>query len=137
MTKKEFKETMLRGLGRCVIAVRKEPEKYRELVLWACKRNFAYDAQSEGTRSWYTYTMANAYPDQETFIAATAEALKKYRPNNGWDLLHLSEILMFFAMDGYESARQALEEKYQEIGGNLNTTSLKRTNTVKTVLGVT
>ena len=115
MTKKEFKEAMLRGLGRCVIAVRKEPEKYRDLVIWACKRNFAYDAQSEGTRSWYTYTMANAYPDKETFINTAAEALKKYRPNGSWDLLHLSEILMFFAMDGYESARKALEEKYQEV----------------------
>lgn len=115
MTKKEFKEAMLRGLGRCVIAVRQEPEKYRDIVLWACKRNFAYDAQSEGTRSWYTYTMANAYHDKETFIRAAAEALKRYRPNGSWDLLHLSEILMFFAMDGYESARAALEEKYQEI----------------------
>ena len=115
MTKKEFKEAMLCGLGRCVIAVRQEPEKYRDLVLWACKRNFAYDAQSEGTRSWYAYTMANAYPDKEYFINAAAEALKKYRPNGSWDLLHLSEILMFFAMDGYESARQALEEKYQEM----------------------
>lgn len=114
MTKKEFKEAMLRGLGRCVIVVRQEPEKYRDLVLWACKRNFAYDAQSEGTRSWYTYTMANAYPDKETFIHAAAEALKKHRPNGSWDLLHLSEILMFFADDGYESAGQALEEKYQE-----------------------
>lgn len=115
MTKKEFKEAMLRGLGRCVIAVRQEPEKYRDLVLWACKRNYAYDAQSEGTRSWYTYTMADAYPDKETFLNAAADALKKYRPNNGWDLLHLSEILVFFAMDGYEAAQQALEEKYQEI----------------------
>ena len=115
MTKKKFKEAMLRGLGRCVIAVRKEPEKYREFVLWACKRNFAYDAQSEGTRSWHTYTMANAYPDKETFINTAAEALKKYRPNGSWDLLHLSEILMFFAADGYESARKALEEKYQEV----------------------
>lgn len=115
MTKKEFKEAILRGLGRCVIAVRQEPEKYRDLVLWACKRNFAYDAQSEGTRSWYTYTMANAYADKETFISAAAEALKKYRPNSGWDLLHLSEVLMFFAMDGHEPARQAVEEKYQEI----------------------
>jgi len=115
MTKKEFKEAMLRGLGRCVIAVRKEPEKYRDIVLWACKRNFAYDAQSEGTRSWYTYTMVNAYPDKETFIDATADALKRYRPNGSWDLLHLSEILMFFAMDGYESARNALEEKYKEV----------------------
>ena len=81
MTKKEFKEAMLRGLGRCVLAVRAEPEKYRDLVLWACKRDFAYDAQIEGTRSWYTYTLANAYPDKETFLNAAAEALKKYRPN--------------------------------------------------------
>lgn len=115
MTKKEFKEAMCRGLGRCVIAVRKEPGKYRDIVLWACKRNIAYDAQSEGTRSWYIYTMASSYSDKEAFISTVAEALKKYRPNGSWDLLHLSEILMFFAMDGYESARQALEEKYQEI----------------------
>ena len=115
MTKKEFKEAMLRGLGRCVIAVRQDPEKYRDLVLWACKRNFAYDVQSEGTRSWYTYTMVNAYPDKEPFLTAAEDALKKYRPNSSWDLLHLSEILQFFAMDGYESARQALEEKYREV----------------------
>lgn len=115
MTKKEFKEAMLRGLGRCMIAVRQEPEKYRDLVIWACKRNFAYDAQSEGTRSWYTYAMANVYPDKETFIGIAAEELKKHRPNGSWDLLHLSEFLMFFAMDGYESARKAVEEKYQEI----------------------
>ena len=115
MTKKEFKQAMLRGLGRCVIAVRQNPEKYRDIVLWACKRDYAYDAQSEGTRSWYTYTMANAYPDQETFINAAAEALKKYRSNCGWDLLHLSELLMFFAQDGSESAQRAVEEKYQEI----------------------
>ncbi|MBQ4564436.1 MAG: hypothetical protein IJA58_08135 [Lachnospiraceae bacterium] len=112
MTKKEFKAAMLRGLGRCVKAVRREPEKYRDIVLWACTRDIAYDAQSEGTRSWYVYTMANSYPDKETFICAAAEALKKYRPNRGWDLLHLSELLMFFAWDGYESARQAVEEKY-------------------------
>lgn len=114
MTKKEFKEAMIRGHGRCVIAVQKDPEKYRDMVLWACKRNFAYDAQMERTRSWYVYTMANAYPDKEIFIGAAAEALQKHRPNDGWDLLHLSELLMFFALDGYESARQAVEEKYQE-----------------------
>lgn len=115
MTKKDFKAAMLRGLGRCIRAVQQEPEKYRDIVLWACKRNIAYDAQSEGTRSWYIYTMASSYPDKETFINAAAEAFKKYRPNDGWDLLHLSELLMFFAQDGYESARQAVEEKYKEL----------------------
>ena len=119
MTKKAFKEAMLRGLGRCVIAVRKDTEKYRNIVLWACKRNIAYDAQSEGTRSWYVYTMANAYADKTPFILAAKEALMKYRPNSGWDLLHLSELLLFFAMDGYELAGQALEEKYQEMLASL------------------
>lgn len=115
MTKKEFKAAMLRGHGRCVTALRQDPEKYREIVLWACRKNIAYDAQSEGTRSWYVYTLANAYPDRETFIEAAAEALKKYQTNRDWDLLHLSEILMFFAQDGYASARLALEDKYREV----------------------
>lgn len=115
MTKKEFKEAMLRGLGRCVIAVRKEPEKYRDIVLWGCKRDFAYDSQSEGSRAWYVYTMVNAYSDREIFISAAVEALRKYRPRGGWDLLHLGELLSYFAQDGYESARQALEEKYRQI----------------------
>lgn len=115
MTKKEFKAAMLRGLGRCVKAVQQEPEKYRDIVLWACTRNIAYDAQSEGTRAWYVYTMANAYPDKETFINAAVDALRKYRPDVGWDLLHLSELLMYFAQDGYLSARRAVEDKYQEI----------------------
>lgn len=115
MTKKEFKKAMLCGLGRCVMAVRQDPEKYRDSVLWACKRNISYDAQCEGSRAWYVYTMASSYPDKETFIHAAADALKKYRPNSGWDLLHLSELLMWFAWDGCESARQAVENKYQEL----------------------
>lgn len=115
MTKIEFKEAMFRGLGRCVIAVRQAPEKYRKAVLWACQRDIAYDAQCEGTRAWYVYTMVNCYSDREPFIRAAAEALHKYRPKGGWDLLHLSELLMCFASDGCEFARQAVEDKYQEM----------------------
>ena len=115
MTRKEFKAAMLRGLGRCIKAVQQEPEKFRDIVLWACQRDISYDAQSEGTRSWYVYTMASSYPDKETFINAAADALKRYRPKSGWDLLHLSERLMFFALDGHELAQQAVEEKYQEL----------------------
>ena len=114
MTKKEFKAAMRRGLGRCVMAVRQKPEKYRDIVLWACKRNLAYDAQIEGTRSWYVYIMANTYPDREIFIRTVAEALRKYRPKAGWDLLYFSELLMFFASDGWDFARKTVEDKYQE-----------------------
>lgn len=115
MTQKEFKAAMLRGHGRCVQAARQEPEKYRKIVLWACGRNIAYDAQCEGTRAWLVYTLANCYPDRETFIQAAADALKRYRPNIGWDLLHLTELLMWFAWEGCGAARQAVEDKYREI----------------------
>lgn len=115
MTKKEFKAAMLRGQGRCVIAVRQEPEKYRDTVLWACTKNIAYDAQWEGTRSWYVYTMASCYPDKEVFIEATADALRSYRPRVGWTLMHLAQLLMWFAEDGFAFARQAVEEKYQKL----------------------
>ncbi len=113
--KKEFKDAMRCGLGRCVSAVQQEPEKYRDLVLWACKRDIAYDTQCVGTRAWYIYTLASLYPDKDTFVNAAAAALKKYYPNGGWDLLHLIELLMHFAEDGCEFAHQAVEEKYREI----------------------
>lgn len=119
MTRKDFKAAMLRGLGRCIKAVRQDPEKYRDMVLWACRGDIAYDAQCEGTRSRYVYMLASAYPDRETFINAAAAALRSYRPNAGWDLLHLSELLMCFAQDGFVSARQAVEEKYQQLLGEL------------------
>lgn len=115
MTIKEFKAAMLRGLGRCILALQHEPEKFRQTVLWACQRNIAYDAQSEGTRSWYVYAMASAYPDPETFIQAASKALQKYRSHSGWDLLHLSELLMFFATDGHQDAKLAVEEKYRDL----------------------
>lgn len=115
MTKKEFKEAMLRGLGRCILAVKAEPEKYRDMVLWACGRIISYDTQSEGTRAWYVHTMACCYPDREPFIRAAARALEKYRPNGSWELLHLSELLMYFARDGHDAARRAVEEKYRTL----------------------
>ena len=115
MTKKEFKSAMLCGLGRAVTAVIEEPEKYRSLVLWACNKNISYDAQCEGTRASYVYKMASCYPDKETFISAAAEALNKYRSNSSWDLLHLCELLSCFASDGYDSARKALRDKYNQL----------------------
>lgn len=38
MTKKEFKEAMTRGLGRCILELdhTEDVEKYREIVLWGC-----------------------------------------------------------------------------------------------------
>ncbi len=106
---------MLLGLGRYVRAVHQDPEKYRDIVLWACKRNIAYDAQCEGTRSWYVYTMASGNPDKTLFINAAAEALNQYCPNAGGNLpplLHLYTLCSYCreSMVAYMARHRMLTE---------------------------
>ena len=115
MTKKEFKAAMLCGLGRSVEAVKENPEKYRNYVLSACRKNISYDVQVEGTRTQYVYTMTKCYPDVETFVKTAIQSLEKYKSNSGWDLHHISGLLTLFADDGFESAQAALQEKYDKI----------------------
>ena len=115
MKKHEFKQAMVRGLGRCVVAAQQDPDRYRDSILWACQRDIAYDTQCEGTRAWYVYMLACAGPDREPFVRAAAEALERCRPEKDRDLAHLSELLMLFARDGHDLAGQALEGKYRQL----------------------
>lgn len=61
LTKQEVKHAIQRGLGKGYLAVRDDPERYRELVLWACGRNLAFDTQCEGIRAWYDYQLILCY----------------------------------------------------------------------------
>ncbi len=115
MTKKQFKKSLLCGHGRCIIATRENPEKYRELILWACTHNLSFDTQCEGARAWYVYQLISCYENQVPFIEKIAEALKKYRSNWGWNLQYLSELLQLFALDGNEFAQKALKSKYEQL----------------------
>lgn len=114
MTKSEFKQDLLRGLGRCVQAVQSEPERYRECVLWACSHEIAYDPQCEGSRAYYVYDMVACYPEREPFIAAAVEALGKAKAGS-WKLSYLAELCGLFARDSSEAAEAALWAKYEVI----------------------
>ena len=65
MTKKEFKYRMERGLGSCIVELKRTPDKarYKDIIIWGCKHVLAYDAQCEGTRSRYLYQMIELYED--------------------------------------------------------------------------
>lgn len=115
MTEKELKEAIHRGLGRGILAVEREPERFREQVLWACRHSLAYDTQCEGSRAWYVYRMICCYPDPQPFVEETAQCLRKRRSNGGWDIFYYSELLSYFAVDGNKTARKALREKYREL----------------------
>ena len=90
MTKKQVKDAIRRGLGRGFLAVRENPERYRDLVLRACERDFAYDAQSEGTRAWYVWQLISCYADRAEFRDRIIARFRAKKPDGGWDFAHLS-----------------------------------------------
>ena len=115
MTKKEFRKALLRGQGRCVLAVRSAPEKYRSEVLWACGHKIAYDAQCEGTRAWYIDEIVRCYEDRTEFVAAASDALIQTPSDRDWKIFYFAELLGHFAADGDVRAAETLTQKYDAL----------------------
>ena len=113
MTEKQCKEALLRGQGRCLQAVRQDPEKFRNVVLWACGHLVAFDPQCEGCKSVFVYELICCYDDRQPFVDALVESLHKSKSNGGWKTLYFAEVLSHFAADGFLDAQQALWEKYE------------------------
>ncbi len=114
MTKAEFKRALRCGLGRCIVELRdtKEPEKYYDLVIWACTHDFAFDAQCEGTRAWYAWQLVKCYADAAPFVDTAASKFLSLRSNGGWTFAHCCDLLSLFARDGNTKASDSLREKY-------------------------
>lgn len=117
MTKKEFKRAMQCGLGRCVQELHNtdDLEKYREIILWGCTHKLSFDAQCEGTRAWYLYSMVQCYADKAPFIEAAISCGEKQMTKDGWLFMQCIEFLSFFAMDGNERAYNALRSYYEQL----------------------
>ena len=115
MTKKEFRQSMLKGRGCCVQAVRRDPERYRSEVLWACRNEIAFDAQCEGSRAWYVYQMIDCFEDKTPFLHTLIAALDHSRSNYGWKVHYLGEMLVHFMLDGCTEAEEALWRKYEQL----------------------
>lgn len=114
MTKKQFLFAIQRGLGRGILAVKENPQKFRDLVLKYCTKNFCFDTQCEGVRAWYTYQMISCYEDTDTFVKIIAHKFLSPK-SKGWLLCYLSELLAYFAKDGSAGAKSALWTKYDQL----------------------
>lgn len=115
MTTTEFHNALLQGRGRCVQAVRRDPERYREEVLWACRELTSFDTQCEGSKGWFIHEMVCCYDDPEPFVQATCEALRECPSDGGWHLFCLAELLEWFFRDGHIAAWKALLQKYRQL----------------------
>ncbi|MCI7742912.1 MAG: hypothetical protein MSO56_11565 [Clostridiales bacterium] len=119
MNRKQFKESLLRGQGRCILATQADPERYRDVVLWACGQELAFDSQSDGTRSWFIYRLICCYPDKKPFLDAIIQSFDRAKPDRGWKLICLAERLKYFSDEGETAAEQALWRKYEALYAQL------------------
>lgn len=116
MTKKEFKQSLIRGLGCCYYAVQENPEKFKDLVFWGAFNNYPYDSQCEGTRGIYMYYLINLYEDKDYyFIKPLIERLNSSNLKNKFEFDLIVKILTCFANDGNNEATKALWNKYDDI----------------------
>lgn len=108
---------MQQGLGRCAIALRSSEniEKYKEIVLWGCLHNLAFDRQCEGTRAVYVYELASYFRDDEYFVVPLINAFRKLPRYADWLFAHECELLCLFGESGSEKAKNALQEKYDQL----------------------
>ncbi len=128
MTKKGFREAMMRGLGRCVLELEstEDTEWYREVVLWGCTHDLSYDTQCEGTRAWYMRELVRRFQEENSFVEAVIQKLLQYRPNGGWAFSYYCELLGLFAQEGHREAFMALARKYDELYGILASPAVSR-----------
>ena len=113
MTINEFHNALLQGRGKCVQAVREDPEKYRAEVLWACRELTSFDTQCEGSKSWFIHEMVHCYPDRTPFVNAACEALIACPSDGSWHCHCLAELVERFFQDGHQEAWKALMKKYR------------------------
>lgn len=117
MNKREFRNYMLSGLGRCAMELRDE-KRAAELkadVLWGCLNACSFDEQSEGSRSDYLYRLLSIYNDTEYFLPVLIDVFHRLRPESDVKLRQLAELLSRFSADGYSEAKEALLKKYGEL----------------------
>lgn len=114
MTKKEFKHDMQRGLGSCIVELKRtqDKNKYKDIIIWGCKHELAYDAQFEGTRSLYLYQMIKMYENWDVFFEAVCSRIEKSCGNSGWEFIQHAELCALMAGGGYAPAAKKLNDVY-------------------------
>ena len=115
MTEKSFEYALRRGLGSAIIELKRNDnrEQYRDALLRCCLRDIAYDTQVEGTKGYYLYAAIKTFGEPKMFLDKMAE---KFEKRLYWRLSEqLCNTLICFSDDGYRTANEALEKKYNEL----------------------
>ena len=115
LTREQFRDALRKGLGRAAIHVRLHgDEDVRDDLLEACLRDVAIDAQCEGNRGEWLYSIIELTKDVGFYRDPVLRALADLHPDRDttWTASQLFAIAANFAEDGYSEARQIIYEVF-------------------------
>ena len=88
MDKKQlFKHYMIAGHGRAFDLLYGNEEEFREIVLYGCLNDIAFDMQCEGSRGWFMYNLALQYEDYDYFLTRAIEKFLSADVNTDWHII--------------------------------------------------
>ena len=93
----DFEHYLKAGHGRAYLIAKEDPGKYREAILNACRKDYTFDMQFEGSRAFLTADLVSLFDDPEPFIKAAIESFASAKNDNVADeIQYLSDFLMKF-----------------------------------------
>ena len=106
----DFNHYLLAGHGRAYIIAKENPERYRDRIMSACRKDYAFDMQCEGSRAFHTYDLVSLFDDPEPFIAAAEESYADPETDENWNqLCHLTDLLLLLGQ------RETVIKKYKHL----------------------
>ena len=84
--KYDFEHYLQAGHGRAYVIARADPERYRDRIMAACRKDYSFDMQSEGSRAFLTYDLISLFDDPTPFIETIEESYKD--PVADYESLH-------------------------------------------------
>jgi hypothetical protein len=112
--KQKFKKAIKLGTGETHLLIKENPAAdFSKEIIKAAVFNFAYDAQSEGSRGSYIAELINLSGQKDAILLAIHEVLKT-EVNDNWGTRQLFDIAAIFAKEGDERSKKAAYECFYE-----------------------
>ena len=112
--KYDFEHYLQAGHGRAYVIARADPERYRDRIMAACRKDYSFDMQCEGSRAFLTYDLISLFDDPTPFIEAIKESYKDPVADKDWkQICYLTDLLLFFEQ------RKTVIKKYKQLEKNL------------------
>ena len=93
----DFEHYLKAGHGRAYIIAKEAPEKYRDAIMSACRKDYTFDIQCEGSRAFLTADLISLFEDPNPFIEAAKESFNSQDVDDVYnEIQYLSDLLIEF-----------------------------------------